>query len=519
MPRGDIRVELVPAIRGIRTDLPRHLVPDGYFTAGSNVILRSGATIVRPGFTPVVSGAPFTVRVMGLVYYRDHTDTARLIAASTGGFALWTGSTWSTITGSALTGAASDQVQFVPFIISNATRLIAVNDVDVPQAYTGTGNFAALGGSPPIAKTVTTAFQRVILGNVTVGGTRRGASLWISGFQDSTSWNADDQVSLTDAGDSIVCVKAWNSQSFAIYMDRSQWVGIGAGNIFPFIFELRDQQPGPVSPNCVVQAENAHYYIGQDGDVFKFDGNKCIAIGTSVRRAIQDDLNFSLQARVHGFYDALNREIWWYWERNGSTTRYGGITYRLPYGEIQGAFSPLHEYAAAISASAWWREISSVTWDNLTGTWDDIADIYPTWDSFGGAQQYGGVIGTSAGQVHKAGVSGGDNGAILEATWEIPFRALAGLGEVVRVDVVESMFKQASSPITVSITLLTSDTMNSDGTEVTAQNVDISGSGKLRATYENTTARFVSVRHSMSGFIGLQEYRGGTIFAYKRGEE
>lgn len=519
MPRGDIRVEVVPAVRGIRSDLPRHLVPDGHLTDGKNVIFRRGTSVVRPGFTPLVSGAPFSARVMGLVYYRDHTDTARLIAASTADFALWTGSTWSTITGSALTGTADAQVNFVPFMVSNATRLIAVNDTDVPQVYTGTGNFAALGGSPPIAKTVTTAFQRVILGNVTIAATRRGSSLWISGFQDATSWSEDNQVSLTDTGDTIVCVKALNSQAFAIYKDRSQWIGVGAGNIFPFIFELRDQQPGPVSPNCVVQAENSHYYIGQDGDVFKFDGNRCLSIGTAIRSVIQGDMNFSLQGRTHGFYDALNREIWWFWERDGTPTRYGGIVYRLPYGDLPGAFSPLQDYAGIISASTWWREISSISWDDLTGTWDVLADTYPTWESFGGAQQYGGIIGASTGQVHKSGVSSGDNGADIEASWEIPFRALAGLGEVVRIDVVESMFKQSVPPITVSITLLTSDNMNSDGTGITAQTVDISGTGKLRATYENTTARFVAVRHSMTGLIGLQEYRGGTIFAYKRGEE
>jgi len=518
MPRGDVRIELVPPIRGLRADMPRHLVPDGYLTDGSNALVRYGAVVVRPGVSAITT-APSANRVMGLIYYVDHTDVDQVVAGTSASLHLFNGIVWSNITGTALTGGNDNQVRFSVFQISNATRLIAVNDADVPQVYTGSGTFAALGGSPPIAKCITSAFQRVILGNVTVSGVRRGSSMWISGFQDSTSWSSTNEVTLSDTNDLIVEIKALNTQAFAVYKDRSQWIGIGTGNIFPFIFELRDQQPGPVSPASVVQAESSHYYLGQDGDIYRFDGNRCTSIGAAVKPVIQTDVDFVLANRAHGFYDPFYREIYWFWPTTQGPNQTSGIVYRLPYGDLPGAFSTLLSYAMILTASSQWRRLSTVSWNSLTGTWDDLGNTYPTWNIFGGAQTYSGILGDSTGQVSEYGLTGGDNGQAFSAQWDFPFRALTGVGENVRVDAIESMFRNAVAGTTANIILVTSNTMDTNGTAETAQSVNLNSGSRLRATYENVVGRFVSVRHTMTGLLGLQEYRGGTLFVYKRGED
>ena len=518
MPRGEVRVSIDPPILGLRTDLPRHIVPDGFLVGGKNVICRDGAVISRPGLTVVTSTAPSSNRVVGAVYYKDHADVERVIAGTTAGLHLYTGgAAWSDVTGTALTGGAGNQIRFTVFMLTGSTRVVAVNDTDVPQSWTGTGNFAALGGSPPVAKCVTSAFQRVILGNITVAGTRRGSSLAISGFQAPTEWASTDQVSLPDTGDSIMEVRALNAQAFVVYKDRSQWVGIGAGDIFPFIFELRDQQPGPVSPASVVQAGTDHFYLGQDGDIYKFDGNRSRPIGSAVRRTIQADIDWALAGRTHGFFDARNREVWWLWTP-ASGTGTDGIVYRLPYGDIPGAFSPLMTFAYTLSASADWNELGSVTWNSLTGTWDTIATTYPTWDSFGGARRPGGIVGRSNGQVYRFGDAGSDDGNTFDAEWELPLRAVSGVGENVRVDAIESFFKQEASTVNVNVILVTTDTLGTSGTQVASQTIDLSAGTRLRATYADQQARFVGVLYQMNGAIGGREYRGGVLYAWKRGE-
>lgn len=518
MPAGDVRLVIIPPTGGIRSDLPRHRIPDGFLSDGQNVLCRDGVILVRPGMSALTT-APSANRVMGGVYYKDHAGTDHTLIGTTAGFLSFDGTNWSSITGGALTGTADNHVRFAVFILAGSTTVIAVNDVDATQSYTGVGNFAALAGSPPIAKCATVAFQRVILGNVTVGGTRYGSSLWPSGFQTPTSWNSADIVNLPDTGDTIVEVKSLSDQVFVIYKDRSQWVGIGAGNLFPFIFELKDRQVGPVSPAVVVQAEDNHYYIGQDGDVYQFDGNKCKAIGGYVRRLVQSDIDFVNSGRAHGFFDEINREIWWIWPSFRSVDGFGGIVYRLPYNDVPGAFSPLLVFGVIPTASFAWKDTQTFGWDDLSSyTWDSIATTYATWDSFPNKSKLSSLVGLSTGQVSRFGQAAGDNGTTFDAYWDIPFRPLAGDGKRVRLSAIEANFKRPPVARNADIILLTSDTLGDDGTVAQTTTIDISSSSILRATYYDQEARFVSVRHRLSSTVGLQEYRGGTIYVYPKGE-
>lgn len=522
MPRGDVRIPLLPPIRGIRFDFPKHLVPDGYFSDGQNVLPRNGVTLIRPGMSKLTAAAPGSTSIMGGIYYKDNTQTSRIVAASTTDFFSYSGAVWSTITGSALTGTASDQIRFSVFPFSTTTRVVAVNDKDAPQVWPGSGNFAALGGSPPIAKTVTTAFQRMILGNVTISGTRRGSSLWISGFQDPTLWPAVNQVDLPDTGDVIVDVRALNNQVFAIYKENSVWVGIGAASIFPFVFDLRAKQPGPVSPYAVVEVENSHYYLANDGSIYRFDGNAATNVGTRIRGLIQTDVDWSNKAKVHGFYDSLNREIWWFWPSLNNAVGFNGLVYRLPYEDYPDAFSPLQSYSLNTTSSWTWNITTGTTWNPglSTYTWNGVsfATVYPTWTSFTNVGTAGTLVGGSTGDVYQFGQTGGDSGNAIAAFWELPLRPLAGDGENMQIDVIESFFKKAAQTTNVNIVLVTSDTLNDSGTQAAAQAVDISSGSKLRASYYNTLARYVAVRHSMTGSIALNEYRGGMLYVYRRQE-
>ena len=524
MPRGDIRVPISPPLLGVRSDLPKHLVPEGYLVDGQNVLPRNGVIVVRPGMARLTSTAPSANRVMGGIDYRDNTQTQRTVIGTVSTLHSFDGSAWSAdIAGSALTGGNSDQVRFSVFPFGATTRLVAVNDVDSPRVWTGSGNFSTLGGSPPIAKSVTTAFQRMILGNVTVSGTRRGSSLWISDFQNPANWPAINQVDLPDTGDVIVEVQVLNTQSFAIYKENSQWIGIGAGNVFPFIFELRGLQPGPVSPASVVRAESLHFYLGNDGNIYQFDGNAVTAIGTHIRSLIYNDMDWSNKARTHGFYDAINKELWWFWpSARASGEVWSGIVYRMPYLDIPAAFSPLMLFGVGPTTSFPWFDSNSSSWNGLSSyTWDgaSLISTYPTWDSFPRSNTLGALVGDSSGAMFRVGQQGGDDGSAIDAIWEMPLRAVVGDGFIAQLDVIESFFQNTTSAITASVTAITSNTLGDSGTQETAQTIALDSSGtKLRATFENTTGRFIGVRYRINAVTALTEYRGGVVYCYKRNE-
>ena len=113
MPRGDFRVPISPPLLGVRSDLPKHLVPEGYLVDGQNVLSRNGVLVVRPGMARLTSTAPSANRVMGGIDYRDNTQTQRTVIGTVSTLHSFDGSAWSAdIAGSALTGGNSDQVRF-----------------------------------------------------------------------------------------------------------------------------------------------------------------------------------------------------------------------------------------------------------------------------------------------------------------------------------------------------------------------------------------------------------------------
>ena len=70
-----------------------------------------------------------------------------------------------------------------------------------------------------------------------------------------------------------------------------------------------------------------------------------------------------------------------------------------------------------------------------------------------------------------------------------------------------------------SVTAITSNTLGDSGTQETAQTIALDSSGtKLRATFENTTGRFIGVRYRINAVTALTEYRGGVVYCYKRNE-
>ena len=64
MPRGTVKIPITPPNRGLRADLPKHEIPDGFLSGGQNVLCRDGEILVRPGQIRVTT-APSAERVMG----------------------------------------------------------------------------------------------------------------------------------------------------------------------------------------------------------------------------------------------------------------------------------------------------------------------------------------------------------------------------------------------------------------------------------------------------------------------
>jgi hypothetical protein len=378
VPRGNKRITIEPPTKGLKTDTPPHLTPDGYMSDGLNAICRDQVVMTRFGYSRITTGDdPFSDPGMGLLTYTDQNGTAlRAWAVSNTKVAEWDGSDWHDRTGASdLNGSNDDQVRMALFQTTTTTRTVMTNNVDTPQILVSGVNRAAISGPNGItkAKDVTVAFQRVILGNVELNTGRAPSTLSISDKDDPNTFPALNRVDLSDTNDTIVAVRALNTQSFAIYKDNSIWIGVGAPQIYPFTFEQRSLVPGPVSPGVVVPVYGVHYYLGQDGMIYKFDGRTSEPVGLSVYRTLQAEIDFGKQGRFHGAFDRTNGEVWWFFNSLNFDSGSSFPSSAIMMNARTGAFSSVCRFGSRFSASTEWKHNTQVTWASLAGfSWDDL---------------------------------------------------------------------------------------------------------------------------------------------------
>lgn len=484
------------------------------------MIVRDSALIARPGYEALTTSAPFTNAGIGGIYYTDNALSAKMFAASLTKIKEFDGTNWTDRTGTDLTGDEDDQGRMALFQTSTTSTVLFTNNQDTPRKLVSGSTSANLGGLGAIqaARDVTVCFQRAILGNVILSGTRAPSTLMISDKDNPESWPAANQVDLSDTNDTIVAVRVLNNQMFAVYKDFSVWVGIGAPNVYPFTFEMKGSVPGPVSPSSVVAAYGKHYYLGQDGIPYSFDGQTVQPIGTSIAAALQGEINFLKGPRVHGFFDRFNSEIWWFYVSTGSSSDHpnAGICYSL----LDGAWSAPLRFTHNLAASWEWKANTTFGWDDLSSyTWDDVGGTYPTWNSFPQQSQLLSIVVDSAGTAYKFGGAAQDAGSDFAAHFTLPTRDYAGAGQKVRVDAVESYWGQTSDSRTMQTTLYLTSTLADSGTAQAAQSFDLNNAADQKvAEYSGAEGRFAAVRFNLPNAHGLDEFRGMTIYYYRRSE-
>jgi hypothetical protein len=383
-----------------------------------------------------------------------------------------------------------------------------------PSATPPFGHDTDLGGGAPIAKDITTVANRVIYGNVYVGGISYPCSFMFSAFNDHTSTPASNIVTVTEGYGPIIAVRNLGLQSFAIYSEKAQLVATLTGGVTIFRVDFRSGQTGPASPGAVVNAGGeSHYYMGRDGNFYRFDGSRCVAIGDAIKRKVQAIMNSTYMARSHGFFDRQNREVTWFFPTKGTTELYGAITYDIDAN----VWSTPHLFAFSMSSSFEWDEVFDVTWADLTGTWLTLGDTYPTWTSMGSSSRTTQMLGDVDGNMYVYGGASTDNGNPIEAYGVYPAKPLAGDGQIVRVDCFEAYYKQTAQHMDLEIHLGHSGYPGGTIVYEDAQTFDMSSSVLAEAEYIDVNTRNVGIKFRVTDTNQGFEWHGGVLYAYQRG--
>lgn len=271
----------------LQVDLPsRHYRDEPSLGIDSNNFYYSrGALRLREGLSEVAVTTD-TKNINGMYAFIGENGSHNLITATENHIYKSSSPNYGALTditgGTSLTAAETRATVFAPALNASKTGFVATNNVDPPFFWLlGDASRTILTNAPGAARTVTSAEMgvggtRIVFGNTGESGTRFSSRVRWSALNDVTTYPAAAFADLLATQDTIVAVRAFSRLAFAIYKDKSQWIGRAqqGSDAASFSFEHVDSQIGPIGPQAVCDGPaGTHLYIGRDANIYAFDGS------------------------------------------------------------------------------------------------------------------------------------------------------------------------------------------------------------------------------------------------------
>jgi hypothetical protein len=352
----DIKTEFLVPTLGERNEIPDNEVPIGALRVCQNMYRNEkGRLVIRPGFGLSSTGTNPGTRIMGLHHFRTASGGEINVAATQTGVWSFTGGSWTDITGNALTGDTHDHVRFTTFGVSGVYKTIIMNGVDATKIWNGSDpTYSDLGGSPGVAIDGAVAANRLMI-------LVAPDLIKISEFNNPEIWPSGGgyNARLIDTGDLLVGLGRLNRTSVGILGEESQWIARAQSSGSPFRFERIAERPGPLSAAVIVVVGGVIYYLGEDYNVYKFDGQVCVPVGFAMWPYVRDTIDREHRKMSHGtFMEGLNK-VFFLFPQSGSSSPDRGIYFDVTSGEMG------RLVYSGITASARIRVATGVTWDSL----------------------------------------------------------------------------------------------------------------------------------------------------------
>ncbi len=215
------------------------------------------------------------------------------------------------LAGGAYTVNADDYWEFVNW----GNTVIGVNGfADAPQQISlGAANFAALAGTPPKARHITTLRDFVVMGNVSDSAANVFRVRW-SAINNAASWTVDaatlaDFQDLPSEGGWVQ--KVLGGEYGVILQERSVWRMTFVGSPLIFQFDKIMDNLGAYIAQAAVRFQNLVFFLATDG-FYSFDGNQINPIGRGkIDKFFFTDLDTNNLSRVHAAVDPANKIVMW----------------------------------------------------------------------------------------------------------------------------------------------------------------------------------------------------------------
>jgi hypothetical protein len=187
---------------------------------------------------------------------------------------------------------------------------------DAPIKWTGAGNAAVLGGTPPNGSWGLTANNRFFIGNTAANPSRVAWSILGDPEDWSGTGSGTQDVSKND-GDTLVGGAKLGMDHLILFKENSIHDLIIKTSPFP-LFELR-RGVGAVSKRAILPVDNYIYFITPEPRMKAFDGQNIIHFPDTIDD-VWDGLNKSRLKYIQGLYMPRLRQIWWMCSNTTSST-------------------------------------------------------------------------------------------------------------------------------------------------------------------------------------------------------
>lgn len=477
-------------ILGVVKTLDDEHIPQNGARDCENWLYRDREFRVRPGLTTF--GNDINQRPAGFISYDDVGGNRRIVMGTDDGW--WTydeaTNTWTDISGTALTASFEQQV-FRFFQVSSDTHLLGVNGKDSAKTWDSdpTTNYAAIGGTPPIARCMMILADSVLLGNLSSGATINPAAIDVSNRLDFNAGYGIRLVAILANALDIIAMEEMGDFVGAIYCADSIWLAIAQGGNTPFRFEPKkrfQEGDGPASTLSVAKRGNgSHVYLSRSAHIKQFDGAGLETVWPEASAYIRATANIATIGRAWAAYDSENREVLFVYPEKGNFEPNLGVIVK----ESTGAAYPVRWPGKMMTAGGFAKVARGIRIGDLTMPIGSISQTIGELGSAGLGRRI--ILGESGGQSYE---SIGDD----DAGTGIPFFAETGLNNLgsgtkfKTVQMIEHRFTKIAGSQTVTVKIGKSNS-GAERTLSSGHDIDIGSNGPYK-TGHRKSSKFLSVR-------------------------
>ena len=353
---------------GINVEIPAEFINQRETTNNKNVVSRRGLLESRPGSSAL--GATLSERVQRMFELEREdgsTDFIRVGLTKVQRLNKSAG-TWGSIANAVLTGSEQDQVDYAFPLLSGSRIVTFTNGVDNIRKYTGTGNDADLGGTPPKAKYMTYFGGYLVLAYITNDGSGNTLPFRVqwSDTGDPEEWSTGNanSTNLLEDGGFITGIANWGN-FVTVHKDDSIYVGQLVSTSDVFRFDRKATGVGAVSGKAIQTIiTGEQIFLASDG-IHTFNGITAPLVESPIQEELRDEMNPAYLYKAEAIVKEEDDEVWFAVPIGNSTEP--DTIYKFNYRTRQ----IYKDIRTNLTTFGLYLNTDEETWDELTGTWDE----------------------------------------------------------------------------------------------------------------------------------------------------